>query len=139
MLNSNGTNVKTYVGDDGLIHFTDWTGADSVLPFSKGSDVNSIRQRFTTQPKIDYYENTCFSFINPGFNTLTINSCGANYWWLYSTSSLTHIWSGSTGTQIGSRNSKTFNIAGKQYLLLLVSCSQNTNSGYSTCDFTMSL
>ena len=36
MLNSNGTNVKTYVGTDGKIHFIDWTGADTVLNFSKG-------------------------------------------------------------------------------------------------------
>ena len=36
MINSNGTNVKTYVGSDGLLHFTDWTGADSVLNFSSG-------------------------------------------------------------------------------------------------------
>ena len=36
MINSNGANVKTYVGSDGKIHFTDWTGADSVLNFSKG-------------------------------------------------------------------------------------------------------
>ena len=34
MLNSNGANVKTYVGSDGLLHFTDWSGADSVIPFS---------------------------------------------------------------------------------------------------------
>ena len=29
--------IKTYVGEDGQIHFTDVTGADSVLPFSKGN------------------------------------------------------------------------------------------------------
>ena len=28
--------IKTYVGEDGKIHFVDRTGADSVLPFNKG-------------------------------------------------------------------------------------------------------
>lgn len=35
-LNSKGENINVYVGDDGKIHFTDWAGADSVLPFSGG-------------------------------------------------------------------------------------------------------
>ena len=29
--------IKTYVGKDGQIHFTDVTGADTVLPFSSSS------------------------------------------------------------------------------------------------------
>lgn len=30
------SNLNVYVGEDEMIHFTDWSGADSVLPFSKG-------------------------------------------------------------------------------------------------------
>ena len=41
MINSNGTNVKTYVGSDGLLHFTDWTGSDSVINFSSASNIAS--------------------------------------------------------------------------------------------------
>ena len=36
MINSNGSNIKTYVGSDGKIHFKDWTGADTVLNFNSG-------------------------------------------------------------------------------------------------------
>ena len=36
------TNVKTYVGSDGLLHFTDWSGADSVLNFSKGASQGTM-------------------------------------------------------------------------------------------------
>lgn len=35
-LNSNLSKVKTYVGEDGKLHFIDSAGADSVLPFSGG-------------------------------------------------------------------------------------------------------
>lgn len=37
-------NIKTYVGTDGKLHFTDLTGADSVLPFSGGTKdaINAI-------------------------------------------------------------------------------------------------
>ena len=46
MINSNGSNIKTYVSEeDGLLHFTDWTGADSVLPFNKGSNISKINMR----------------------------------------------------------------------------------------------
>ena len=41
MINSKVTQVKTYVGVDGLIHFTDSAGADTALNFSKG--ITSIR------------------------------------------------------------------------------------------------
>lgn len=34
-------NIKTYVGSDSKLHFTDATGADSVLPFS-GSEASTI-------------------------------------------------------------------------------------------------
>lgn len=30
------TNVRTYVGEDGKLHFVDSTGADTVIPFSSG-------------------------------------------------------------------------------------------------------
>lgn len=35
-LNQKINKVKTYVGSDGKLHFTDASGADSVLPFSSG-------------------------------------------------------------------------------------------------------
>lgn len=41
-LNDDTSKIKTYVGEDGQIHFTDVTGADSVLPFSKNNGVESI-------------------------------------------------------------------------------------------------
>ena len=39
--------INTYVGDDGLIHFTNKDGADTVLNFSKGTDVLIIPFSFT--------------------------------------------------------------------------------------------
>lgn len=40
VLNNSLTKVKTYVGSDGKLHFTDASGADSVLPFSNIKIVN---------------------------------------------------------------------------------------------------
>ena len=34
--------INTYVGDDGLIHFTNKDGADTVLNFSKGNNITYI-------------------------------------------------------------------------------------------------
>ena len=34
--NQSLTNVRTYVGEDGKLHFVDSSGADTVLPFSSG-------------------------------------------------------------------------------------------------------
>ena len=39
MINSNASKIKTYVGTDGKIHFVDWTGADSVIPFNVSSSL----------------------------------------------------------------------------------------------------
>ena len=36
------TKIKTYVGDDGKLHFVDRTGADSVLPFSSGGGLTLL-------------------------------------------------------------------------------------------------
>ena len=38
ILNDDTSNINVYVGEDGQIHFTDITGADSVLPFKTGSN-----------------------------------------------------------------------------------------------------
>ena len=97
-----------------------------------------ITNRCTTTPVIDYDCYACESFVNPGYTKLTIDGCGANYWWLYQTNSLTHTWSTGTGTQIGSRNQTTFDITGRTYLMLLIECSKNNNSGYSVCTYTLS-
>ena len=35
--------IKTYVGTDGLIHFTNKDGADSVLNFNKGKEYKNIK------------------------------------------------------------------------------------------------
>lgn len=35
------SNIKTYVGQDEMLHFRDATGADSVLPFSSGGDLEN--------------------------------------------------------------------------------------------------
>ena len=40
------TNINVYVGDDEKIHFTDSAGADTVLPFSKGT--NTMVQAFSS-------------------------------------------------------------------------------------------
>lgn len=40
--NDDTSKIKTYVGDDGLIHFTNSAGADSVLPFNSGVSKISI-------------------------------------------------------------------------------------------------
>ena len=42
MINSNGQNLNVYVGDDEKIHFTDWSGADSVLNFSSGISIEYL-------------------------------------------------------------------------------------------------
>lgn len=41
-VNSSLTKVKTYVGDDGKLHFIDSAGADSVLPFSTTGNYGSF-------------------------------------------------------------------------------------------------
>ena len=41
MLNSNVSNVKTYVGTDGKLHFTDSAGADTALNFKSASNIAS--------------------------------------------------------------------------------------------------
>ena len=42
MLNSNVTNVKTYVGADGKLHFVNSAGADTALNFSSGGDSDLV-------------------------------------------------------------------------------------------------
>ena len=98
----------------------------------------SLTKRCTTTPVIDYNCFACESFINPGYTTLTIDSCGANYWWLYETDTLKTEWSSGTGTQLGSRCQTKFDITGKKYLMLLIDCSTGNNSGYSVCQYTLS-
>ena len=69
--------IKTYVGEDGQIHFTDVTGADSVLPFSKGTETYIYKLGTGTSYNIkalfpDYYA----SLTNSNFITC-ITSVGA--------------------------------------------------------------
>ena len=40
--NDDTSNIKTYVGSDGLLHFIDKDGADSVLNFNKGTDISNL-------------------------------------------------------------------------------------------------
>ena len=60
MLNSNGSKIKTYVGDDGAIHFTDWTGADTVLNFSSGA-ISKVVVVCTAYCTWSYDSRTCSS------------------------------------------------------------------------------
>ena len=39
MINSNASKIKTYVGDDGKLHFVNSAGADTVLPFSSVANI----------------------------------------------------------------------------------------------------
>ena len=41
-LNDDTSNIKTYIGTDGLIHFTNKDGADTVLNFNKGTDISNL-------------------------------------------------------------------------------------------------
>lgn len=38
VLNDKGTQMSVYKGDDGNLHFRDWAGADSVIPFNVKKD-----------------------------------------------------------------------------------------------------
>ncbi len=41
--NDDTSNIKTYVGEDGLLHFIDKAGADTALNFNKGINITSIQ------------------------------------------------------------------------------------------------
>lgn len=62
-INQSLTNINTYVGEDGKLHFVDSTGADSVLPFSnlKYFIKNGILQDgvVATPPKAYTTNNNC--------------------------------------------------------------------------------
>lgn len=47
------TNIKTYVGSDSKLHFTDATGADSVLPFNSGLTGNYLISSLTNTPGVN--------------------------------------------------------------------------------------
>lgn len=42
VLNDNGSQMRVYKGDDGNLHFRDWSGADTVIPFSSSSKFKKI-------------------------------------------------------------------------------------------------
>lgn len=48
-INNSLSQVKTYVGEDGKLHFVDSAGADTVLPFSGGGDMTAV-VTFTSNP-----------------------------------------------------------------------------------------
>lgn len=62
-VNQSLTNINTYVGEDGKLHFVDSTGADTVLPFSnlKYFIKNGILQDgvVATPPKVYTTNNNC--------------------------------------------------------------------------------
>ena len=41
-------NIKTYVGSDGKLHFTDASGADTVLPFNKATGSKSLLEGYNS-------------------------------------------------------------------------------------------
>lgn len=41
-LNDKGLQISVYKGDDGNLHFRDWTGADTVIPFNKSKSSYKI-------------------------------------------------------------------------------------------------
>lgn len=45
-------NIKTYVGTDSKLHFTDATGADSVLPFSGAKELKQISSGTVSLPSM---------------------------------------------------------------------------------------
>lgn len=59
-LDDGASNLNVYVGSDGLIHFTDWTGADSALPFSSGISIANSKTATITSTGNSY------SFSLPG-------------------------------------------------------------------------
>ena len=58
ILNDDTSNINVYVGEDGQIHFTDVTGADSVLPFSSGSGGNYTSSDFIVALQTGSYNGT---------------------------------------------------------------------------------
>ena len=50
--NDDTSNINVYVGDDEKIHFVNKDGADTVIPFSKGSEIYTITGNFTTSPSV---------------------------------------------------------------------------------------
>ena len=70
--------VKTYVGSDGKLHFTDASGADSVLPFSSGAKTVTLDLIMT-----GYTENRVSSIDVSGYKTAevayTVDILGGTY------------------------------------------------------------
>lgn len=59
-INNNLTQIKTYVGSDGKLHFTDVSGADTVLNFSKkciSLGIFSSSQNVDIKSKISDWQN----------------------------------------------------------------------------------
>ncbi len=77
-LNDDTSKINTYVGDDGLIHFTNKDGADTVLNFSKGNEILFIEYGFE-QHGIKWWEETYSYDINlstyyANYNNITVEN-----------------------------------------------------------------
>ena len=134
MLNSNGSNVKTYVGTDGKIHFVDWTGADTALNFSSGIS-SVIIPEIKLSGKLSAFtsnssqENCGSSVTNTdnvkitctGFTSLFIES---------STKTVSVTLCKSDGTTSKSNYSAEMDISGCDYIILGIPSSATISSGY---------
>ena len=80
---SKASKINTYVGEDGLLHFTDCEGADSVLPFSKGENSIIIHDYFcyagtyTKNLSAGKYRALLAVFCYQNYNSFDISSSGS--------------------------------------------------------------
>lgn len=135
-LNSNIENVKVYVGDDGKIHFTDRTGADSVLPFKKGICINLGNgtsfdvKTVCVNNGIDYTKLTNSNFIVgarnvPNTKTATDHMITYNYGWAQATGfTVSHSYNASTGVLSVSGTAQTVQFWDSVNNLLIQSATQ---------------
>ena len=75
MVNDSLTNVRTYVGSDGKLHFVDASGADSVLPFS------SMKRFYTDAITLSSTEKTYEIGFKPKFFMIGMTSQNFIVWY----------------------------------------------------------
>ena len=68
-VNDKGTQISVYKGDDGNLHFRDWAGADTVIPFSGGMQFN-VSGTFAGE---EHPYNPTIAFVNNGNSQITLN------------------------------------------------------------------
>ena len=130
--------MKTYVGDDGLIHFTDSAGADTALNFSKGlSSINipslaisGSLSAFTSNSTQENCGSSTSSsnslklYIN-GLSTLSVGTVSKNI-----TAQL--IKSDGTVTSNTLSSNSSLSVTGYEYVTFSISLASQIASGYRT-------